>query len=159
MGRVGQPSGRAGKEGKRALGKSFFQLLHSATCREPPVGPALLSLPLPLREEPLGSMGYVQRRVAARGLIEVDSLIGSTTTPWGATGGSLGRRSYLAYALVRAVEMQGLSSWRSPLKGPQTPAGDSRRCVLDGLGAVAVAHGEVDGGIASAVFDSFLVSV
>lgn len=53
----------------------------------------------------MGSVGYVQRRVAARDLIEVDSLIGSTTTAWGATGGSLGRRSYLAYALVRAVEM------------------------------------------------------
>jgi len=71
------------------------------------------------------------------------------------------RHSYLAYALERAVEIQGLKQAEKPSKRPTNTFLLQALDVVesfDDLGAVAVARGEVDGDIVSALFDSFLTS-
>ncbi|MFP3198995.1 MAG: hypothetical protein RXR06_03885 [Thermoproteus sp.] len=71
------------------------------------------------------------------------------------------RRSYLAYALERAVEIQGFKQAEKPSKRPTNTFLLEALDVVesfDGLDAVAVAQGEVDGDIVSAIFDSFLTS-
>jgi len=70
-------------------------------------------------------------------------------------------RSYLAYVLERAVEIQGLGHVEKPSKRPTNTfllqALDVAES-LDGLGMVAVARGEVDSDMVSVLVDSFLTS-
>jgi|GEM_PF-1311705 len=71
------------------------------------------------------------------------------------------RRSYVAYILERAVEVQGLKHVEKPSKRPTNTFLLQALDVVesfDGLSMVAVARGEVDSDVVSTLFDAFLTS-
>ncbi len=70
-------------------------------------------------------------------------------------------RSYLAYVLERAVEIQRLGPVEKPSERPTNTFLLQALDVVesfDGLGIVAVAQGEVDSDVVSALMDSLLIS-